>query len=68
MRPIDRILACSARVFGLSWPPAGDDADPTRAARGAAVSEADLDALECCAVEGFAAERLMREAHDGRPC
>ncbi|MDT3678136.1 MAG: hypothetical protein ROZ64_04785 [Burkholderiaceae bacterium] len=64
MEPIDRILACSARVFGLA---------PFRR-RGASLGEGALrpdidgiepDALECCAAEGLAAERLVREAHDG---
>lgn len=62
MEPIERILACSARVFGLS--------PPRR--RGAPLSDtdrvdpggADAAALECCAAEGLAAERLIREAHD----
>ncbi len=63
MEPIDRILACSARFFGLS---------PLRR-RGAPPAEnaEELDALdaamlECCAAEGLAAERLMREARDGQ--
>jgi len=64
MEPIDRILACSARVFGLA---------PFRR-RGVVLREAPLcpdidgiesDALECCAAEGLAAERLVRDAHDG---
>ena len=63
MRPIDRILACSARVFGLSWPPAAAHADPSRNGRIAA-RDADLDALDCCAVEGLGAERLIHEDCD----
>ena len=63
MEPIDRILACSARVFGLA---------PVRrrGARRPDPDEAldldgfDVGALECCAAEGRDAERVMREAHD----
>ena len=63
MRSIDRILACTARAFGIASRrsasvPHSDRVD------GIGPDEAELGMLECCAAEGLAAERLMREAHD----
>ena len=64
MEPIDRILACSARVFGLSSPHPRGASRSERADR-IGLDGIDAAALECCAAEGYAAESLMREAHDG---
>jgi len=63
MEPIDRILALSARVFGIAPFPRRDVVLRESAAR-SGIDDIDSDALECCAAEGLAAERLVREAHD----
>ena len=64
MRPIDRILACTARVFGLSS--ARPHGMPVfDRSREVGPDGIEVGVLECCAAEGLAAERLMREAHDG---
>ena len=65
MRPIDRILACSARVFGLPWPRRGADPDSSPRAARFGADEVDLERLECCAAEGLGADRLMHDAPDG---
>ena len=63
MEPIDRILACSARVFGLA--PFRRRAVVLReSAVRSDVDGIESDALECCAAEGLGAERLVREASD----
>lgn len=64
MEPIDRILALSARVFGLA-PFHRRDAALRESAARSDIDDMEADALECCAAEGLAAERLVREAHDG---
>jgi hypothetical protein len=63
MRSIDRILACTARAFGISSRRSGSVPHSDRI-DGARTDEADRVMLECCAAEGLAAERLMREVQD----
>ncbi|HEY0877928.1 MAG TPA: hypothetical protein VGE10_05700 [Zeimonas sp.] len=65
MRPIDRILACSARVFGLSWPRPEAHRDRSPRSGHSFADEVDLGALECCAAEGFGADLLMQDGRDG---
>ncbi len=64
MRPIDRILACTARVFGIASTRSGSAPRSDRA-DGAGPDAGDAEMLECCAAEGLAAERLMREVREG---
>ena len=64
MRPIDRILACTARVFGLSSARAHGVSVFDRI-REVGSDGIEVGVLECCAAEGLAAERLMRELDDG---
>lgn len=64
MEPIDRILALSARVFGLA-PIRRHGVVLRESAVRSGVDDIESDALECCAAEGLAAERLVREARDG---
>lgn len=63
MEPIDRILACTARVFGLSSTRSGS-APRSVGADGAGADGSDAGMIECCAAEGLAAERLLREVRE----
>ncbi len=64
MERIERILACSARAFGLAWP-LGAQRHETTPPGLAAAAGIDPAALECCAAEGAAPERLVRERCHG---
>lgn len=61
MKPIDRILACTAWLFGLAPPRPRREPDSDAGLDRGALEAA---ALECCAAEGLGAEELMREVHD----
>ena len=61
MEAIDRILACSARVFGLP-PPHSRSALPSRGAVRADPDGIDEGAFECCAAEGLDAGALLEAA------